>query len=61
MITKFTNKFAILRDNRGIAAVEYALIAGLMATILIAVFPTLSGGLSTSLTQISNKLTTATK
>ncbi len=44
------------RDERGASAVEYALIAGLMAVALIIAIGVLTGGISTSFTDIASTL-----
>ena len=44
------------KDNRGVTAMEYGLIAALMAVVIIAAFTTLSGGLSNAINGIANTL-----
>ncbi|WP_140984570.1 Flp family type IVb pilin [Asticcacaulis tiandongensis] len=53
-MTKFFNRF--LKDESGATAIEYGLIAALIAVALITVLGTLSGSLTTTFTTISNKL-----
>ena len=45
-------------DNRGVTAVEYGIMAALIATILVAAVTVLGGGLSTSFASIATHLTT---
>ena len=45
-----------LREEEGVTAIEYGLIAAAIATGLIAVMATLSGGLTTVFTRISAAL-----
>ncbi len=58
-MTKFFNKFA--QDESGATAIEYGLIAALIAVALISVLGTLSGAINTNFTNMANKITTATK
>ncbi len=58
MLPTLTTKRSLTSDRRGIAAVEYALIASLMCVILIALFPTLKTALDSTFTNISTHLTT---
>jgi pilus assembly protein Flp/PilA len=55
---KFTQRF--LRDNKGVTAIEYGLIAGLLVVVIAAAV----GGVGTQLTSlfsgITTKLTSAT-
>jgi pilus assembly protein Flp/PilA len=46
-----------LKDEGGATAIEYALIAALMATFIIAGINLVGGGLSTAFTNISTCLT----
>ena len=48
---------AFIDDERGITAIEYGLIAAVMASAIGAAFLLLTGGLSTSFTSIAGKLT----
>lgn len=48
------NRF--VRDESGATAIEYGLIACLIAVMLVAVVPILSGGLSTAFTNIATLL-----
>jgi pilus assembly protein Flp/PilA len=48
-----------VRDERGATAIEYGIIAGLMAAVLVSIFSTtgtLSGGLVHAFTYIATKL-----
>ena len=54
--TLLLNKFRA--DTRGVTAIEYGLIASLMAVILIAVFTLLGASLTTTFTNIGTHLTT---
>ena len=53
------NKFAasLPRRQEGATAVEYGLIAGLIAVVLITVMTLLGGGLESTFTTITNALT----
>ncbi len=44
--------------NRGVTAVEYGIMAALIATILVAAVTTLGGGLTTAFASIAGHLTT---
>jgi len=55
-MTQFIRGF--VRDNKGIAALEYALIAGLMFAIIVGTVATLGTKLSTAFGNIGNSLTT---
>ena len=48
---------SIVRDNRGIAALEYALIAGLMFAAIIGATSALSSKLSTAFNHLGTSLT----
>lgn len=48
---------SVARDKRGIAALEYALIAGLMFAAIIGATALLSGKLSTAFTHLGASLT----
>ena len=56
-MTKFINKFA--KDESGATAIEYGLIAALIAVVLIAVMGTLSDGLTNAFDGIETQLNTA--
>ncbi len=47
-------------DKRGVTAIEYALIAGLVAVVLIGGATTLGTDLSTAFTNIGSSVTSAT-
>lgn len=49
---KFTQRF--LRDNKGVTAIEYGLIAGLLAVVIA----TAVSGVGTQLTSVFNSITT---
>jgi pilus assembly protein Flp/PilA len=57
-MTKFFNKFA--QDESGATAIEYGLIAALIAVALITVLGTMSSSLNGTFTAISGKLSAAT-
>ncbi|BCQ52600.1 Flp family type IVb pilin [Burkholderia gladioli] len=48
------NRF--LKEEDGVTAVEYGLIAGLMAAALVVGIQTLSGGISNAFTYIAGKM-----
>ncbi|ABQ31221.1 Flp family type IVb pilin [Acidiphilium cryptum] len=48
------------KDNRGVTALEYGLIAALMAVVIIGAFTTLSGDLKGAIDGISNALSANT-
>ncbi|MBU6356476.1 MAG: Flp family type IVb pilin [Rhodospirillales bacterium] len=48
------------KDNRGVTAMEYGLIAALMAVVIIAAFGALSGKLGSAINGISNALSANT-
>jgi pilus assembly protein Flp/PilA len=56
MLNKVMN---FLRDEEGASAVEYALIAGLIAVVLVVAVGVLNGGFTTVFTNIKNSLTGA--
>ena len=60
MFATLTTLKMLNRDRRGIAAIEYALIAALMCVILIAVFPLLGPALTTGMTLIAGHVSTGT-
>lgn len=53
-MSKLVSRF--LKDESGAAAIEYALIAGLIAVAIIAGATTLGGKISTQFTNIAAKL-----
>ena len=59
LMTLMTLK-TLTNDRRGIAAIEYALIAALMCVILIGVFPLLGTALTTGMTLIARHVATGT-
>ncbi len=56
-MTKFIQRF--WNDEEGATAIEYGLIAGLVAVAIVAVLGTLGGQLQTAFTRISTALTDA--
>ncbi|WP_453976611.1 Flp family type IVb pilin [Brevundimonas sp. Marseille-Q4549] len=58
-MTKFISRFA--NDESGATAIEYGLIAALIAVALITVLGTMSGKLSQTFTKVANTLDTASK
>ncbi len=52
---------AFLRDEEGVTAIEYGLIAGLLVIGLVLVLTTLGGSLKTIFTNASTALTTAAR
>jgi pilus assembly protein Flp/PilA len=55
-MSKFVSRF--LKDESGATAIEYGLIAALIAVVLVAVMQTLGGGLKTAFSSISGHLST---
>ena len=58
-MTKFFTQFA--SDESGATAIEYGLIAALIAVALIAILGTLSGSLSNTFAKVAGQLDTANK
>jgi len=56
-MTKFFNRFA--KDESGATAIEYGLIAALIAVALISILGTLSGSLQGTFQAVSDELNTA--
>ncbi|MBN9465104.1 Flp family type IVb pilin [Brevundimonas sp.] len=56
-MTKFISRFA--KNESGATAIEYGLIAALIAVALIGVLTTMSGSLKDTFTKISNDLNAA--
>ncbi|MFN3879442.1 MAG: Flp family type IVb pilin [Brevundimonas sp.] len=56
-MTKFISRFA--KDESGATAIEYGLIAALIAVALITVLGLVGGQLKTSFTKVKDGLTTA--
>ncbi len=54
---KFINK--LIRDEAGATAIEYGLIAALIAVAAITAMTSLGGNLSTTFTKVSTSLSTA--
>ncbi len=48
---------SFLKDESGATAIEYGLIAGLIAVVIIAALTTLGSNLSNKFTEVSNNLT----
>jgi pilus assembly protein Flp/PilA len=57
-IRQFFNKF--VRDERGVTALEYAILAGVIVTAVVAAGAILSGALSTGFGNLSTAISTAT-
>ena len=57
-MSKFVSRF--LKDESGATAIEYGLIAALIAVVLVAVMNTLGTGLNGAFNKISTTLTGAT-
>jgi pilus assembly protein Flp/PilA len=57
-MTMFLHRF--LRDESGATAIEYSLIAALIAVALIAAVPILGSGIKTSFSSIAANLTSVT-
>lgn len=57
-MTKFFNRFA--QDESGATAIEYGLIAALIAVALITILGTLGTSLQNTFSAVSNKLTSST-
>jgi pilus assembly protein Flp/PilA len=55
---KFAGRF--LRDNRGVTALEYGLIAGLIALLIVGGVTTIGTKLQTVFNDIANAITTPT-
>jgi pilus assembly protein Flp/PilA len=47
---------ALKADRRAVTALEYGVIAGVLAVVVVTAFTTLGGGLNTAFTNISNQL-----
>jgi len=58
-MTKFISRFA--KDESGATAIEYGLIAALVAVALITVLTTMSGKLSQTFSKVSTSLDNASK
>jgi pilus assembly protein Flp/PilA len=55
---KFTQRF--LRDNKGVTAIEYGLIAGLVVLVIATAVTNVGSNLSTLLGDVAAKIATAT-
>jgi pilus assembly protein Flp/PilA len=53
---KFTQRF--LSDNKGVTAIEYGLIAGLVVLVIVTAVTNLGTSVSTVLQQVADKITT---
>jgi len=53
-MTKFVSRFA--KDESGATAIEYGLIAALIAVVIITALTTLGGNLKTTLTNVGDEL-----
>ena len=56
MFTFLNNFRALVKDERGVTALEYGLIAGLVAVVIVTSVTTLGTKLTTTFTSISNAL-----
>ncbi|NMM01020.1 Flp family type IVb pilin [Paraburkholderia sp. RP-4-7] len=54
---KFTQRF--LRDNKGVTAIEYGLIAGLVVLVIAGAVSSLGTNISTVLTNVADKVASA--
>ena len=57
-MSKFVSRF--MKNESGATAIEYGLIAALIAVVLVTVMTTLGNGLTAAFGNISNKLTGTT-
>lgn len=55
-LVKFQVKIAALRSDRGATAVEYGLMVGLIAAVIIAVVTVLGGKVSTLFTSVATSI-----
>ncbi|MFL9988291.1 Flp family type IVb pilin [Paraburkholderia sediminicola] len=55
---KFTQRF--LRDNKGVTAIEYGLIAGLVVLVIATAVTNVGNNLSTLLGDVATKISTST-
>lgn len=59
MLTKLNNLFRRVRkDRKGVTAIEYGLIAALIAVAIVAAVKLVGTGLNTTFTNVSTELTT---
>ncbi|HEX4367104.1 MAG TPA: Flp family type IVb pilin [Rhodopila sp.] len=56
MLTILKNMRALIRDERGVTAMEYGLIAGLVAVVIVGSVTTLGTSLSTTFTTVAAAL-----
>jgi len=56
MFTFLNNLHALAKDERGVTALEYGLIAGLVAVVIVTSVTTLGKSLSTTFTNIAAAL-----
>jgi len=57
MLTQYARTILALKaDKRAVTAIEYALIASLIAVAIIAALTTLGGSIANTFTSVSNKL-----
>jgi pilus assembly protein Flp/PilA len=57
-MSKFVSRF--LKDESGATAIEYGLIAALIAVVVVAAMTTLNGGLDTAYKNINSKIASPT-
>ncbi|HQT68656.1 MAG TPA: Flp family type IVb pilin [Acetobacteraceae bacterium] len=60
IIQYYRNLMALKMDKRAVTAIEYALIAALIAVAIIAALSALSGNISNTFSYVGNKLSSAT-
>jgi pilus assembly protein Flp/PilA len=56
MLTILKNMRALIRDERGVTAMEYGLIAGLVAVVIVGSVTTLGTSLSSTFTTVAAAL-----
>jgi pilus assembly protein Flp/PilA len=56
MLTFRNNLLALIKDERGVTAMEYGLIAALMAVVIVGAVGTLGTALSSTFTTIATKM-----
>lgn len=56
MIEYLKTWLALKTDSRAVTALEYGVIAGILAVVVVTAFNTLGTGLNTAFTSISTKL-----
>jgi pilus assembly protein Flp/PilA len=56
MLEYLNSWLALKTDRRAVTALEYGVIAGVLAVVVVTAFTTLGGGLNTAFTNISTQL-----